>query len=252
MKDQNLFQKLGNMLLGKGFYIVLFLCVATIGMSGYYLFQTFTDQPALPQPVGGDASVILPDSEANGPDPQGTVPEEGEKAPHRTYAPERVQSQPDDPEPVAQPSRETAAVSQPAARVFAWPVKGELIRDFSLAVLALDPTMGDWRTHNGLDIGASLGTKVLAIAAGTVAEIYEDGLMGTTVVVDHGEGLTSTYCNLASQATVEPGDNVETGTVLGAVGDSTIGESGLTAHLHLEVSKNGQAVDPMDYLPERN
>ena len=252
MKDQNLFQKLGDMLLGKGFYIVLFLCVATIGMSGYYLFQTFSDRPDLPQTVGGDASVVLPDSEANGPDPQGTVPEEGKKTPRRTYAPERVQSQPDDPEPVAQPTQETAAAARPLARVFAWPVKGELIRDFSVEVLALDPTMGDWRTHSGLDIGATMGTKVLAIAAGTVTEIYEDGLMGTTVVVDHGEGLTSAYSNLAAQATVEPGDGVETGDILGAVGDSAIGESGLAPHLHLEVWKDGQTVNPMDYLPEHN
>lgn len=252
MKDQNLFQKLGNMLLGKGFYIVLFLCVATIGMSGYYLFQTFADQPVQSQSVGGDATVVLPDSEANGPDPQGSVPEEGEKTPHRTYSPERVQSQPDNSVPAAQPDRETAALSQPVARVFTWPVKGELIRDFSLEVLALDPTMGDWRTHSGLDIGAELGTKVLAISAGTVTEVYEDGLMGTTVVVDHGEGLTSTYSNLAVQATVEPGEGVETGAILGAVGDSAIGESRLAPHLHLEVRKNGQTVDPMDYLPKRN
>ena len=40
MKNRNLIQRLGDFMLGKGFYIVLFLCVATIGISGYYLLNS--------------------------------------------------------------------------------------------------------------------------------------------------------------------------------------------------------------------
>ena len=124
------------------------------------------------------------------------------------------------------------------------------MRDFSVEILSLDPTLGDWRTHDGVDIASTLGTKVLAMSAGTVERVYEDGLMGTTVVVDHGNGLKSIYCNLEEVAAVEPDQAVETGTVLGKVGQTAIGESGLASHLHLEVSLHGKPADPLEYLPK--
>lgn len=259
MKNRSAFEKLGDFLLGKGFYIVLFLCVATIGISGYYLFHTLTDQPEELAPVGGDASVVLPDSEANGPDPADgapvlTLPDRESVIPRPVTPPEREEpsqapEQPDDPEPVKRPVESDPAPAKPA--VYTWPVKGAVIRDFSVEVLSLDPTMGDWRTHDGLDIAAPLGREVLAMGAGTVVQVYEDGLMGATVIVDHGGGLTTHYSNLGPQATVEAGDRVEPGTILGAVGDTAMAESGLEAHLHLEAWKDGQPVDPRDYLPER-
>lgn len=111
--------------------------------------------------------------------------------------------------------------------------------------------MGDWRTHGGVDIAAGVGTEVLAMAPGTVSQVREDGLMGTTVVVEHGDGLISAYCGLAAQPAVEEGTPVETGTILGAVGTTAIAESGLDAHLHLETWLNGEPADPMEYLPQR-
>ena len=44
----------------------------------------------------------------------------------------------------------------PVPAVFTWPVKGEILSGFSLEVLAYDETMGDWRTHSGVDIAASV------------------------------------------------------------------------------------------------
>lgn len=130
-------------------------------------------------------------------------------------------------------------------------MKGEILSGFSLEVLAYDETMGDWRTHSGVDIAASVGTNVLAISAGTVQGVYDDDLMGTCVVVDHGDGLTSTYCNLSAKPTVSEGDTVSTGTVLGVVGETAIAESSRPSHLHLEMAQDGKAVDPVSYLPQR-
>ena len=154
-------------------------------------------------------------------------------------------------------TRERASISPAPAQtpaaptVFTWPVKGEVIADYSLEVLAYDETMGDWRTHSGVDIAASVGTNVLAISAGTVQGVYDDDLMGTCVVVDHGDGLTSTYCNLSAKPTVSEGDTVSTGTVLGVVGETAIAESSRPSHLHLEMAQDGKAVDPVSYLPQR-
>ena len=118
-------------------------------------------------------------------------------------------------------------------------------------MLAYDETLGDWRTHSGVDIAASVGTNVLAISAGTVQGVYDDDLMGTCVVVDHGDGLTSIYCNLSAKPTVSEGDTVSTGTVLGVVGETAIAESSRPSHLHLEMAQDGKAVDPVSYLPQR-
>ena len=139
--------------------------------------------------------------------------------------------------------------TQPAALVYTWPVKGEVLADFSLETLAYDETMGDWRTHSGIDVAAAQGTDVLATADGTVSEIYDDDLMGTTVVIDHGQGMVSTYSNLQTQPTVAVGDTVRTGTIIGAVGSTAIAESGRASHLHFELAQDGMAVDPLLYLP---
>lgn len=252
MKNRKLFDKLGDFVLGKGFYIVLFLCVATIGMTGYYLIRN-VDLPA--QPAGSSTPVVLPDSEAEGPDPVGSLPLEQEPAqstakPQPVEVPEPDKQVPTQPAEQHPPQEGGQKSDRPAAAVYTWPVKGEVLRDFSVEILSLDPTLGDWRTHDGVDIASALGTKVLAMSAGTVERVYEDGLMGTTVVIDHGEGLKSTYRNLEEVAAVEPEQAVETGTVIGKVGQTAIGESGLASHLHLEVSLNGKPVDPLDYLPK--
>ena len=57
MNNRNILAKVGDFVLGKGFYIVLFLCVATIGISGYYLIRGVNAPSA--EPAGGDASVVL-------------------------------------------------------------------------------------------------------------------------------------------------------------------------------------------------
>lgn len=100
-----------------------------------------------------------------------------------------------------------------------------------------------------MDIAASAGTTVMAPAGGTVSDLYTDDLMGTTVVILHADGVMSTCSNLAAVPTVEIGDTVRTGDVIGSVGTSAIAESEEAAHLHLSMTRNGVSVDPLEYLP---
>jgi murein DD-endopeptidase MepM/ murein hydrolase activator NlpD len=227
----------GDFVAGKGFYIVLFLCVAAIGISGYYLFSTLGSS-GTEVAADGPASVVVTPA----PSPAAAVP---------TVSPSPSPS----PSPSAAPAPSAAATPTPepssasAPSVFTWPVRGEVLSDFSLEVLAYDETMGDWRTHSGIDISASLGAQVGAIASGTVEQVYDDDLMGTTVVIDHGDGLESRYSNLASTPTVSVGDAVSPGSVIGSVGETALAEHTRAAHLHLEVTQDGLAVDPANYLP---
>lgn len=250
MNKRTILEKMGDFVLGKGFYIVLALCVAVIGISGYYLIRGTASTLEGSEPVTGSPTLVLPDPQAD--EPQPGLAEE----PAVNADPDPVQEEPvgtgtkqSGAEPVQQ-EPQPQEPERPDWVVYTWPVKGQILRDFSVETLSPDPTLGDWRTHGGLDIAAGQGLEVAAMCPGTVSAVYDDGLMGTTVVIDHGDGLTAVYSNLSAQPTVESGDSVETGTVIGTVGDTAIAESGLASHLHLEVSLNGELVDPREFLPE--
>jgi murein DD-endopeptidase MepM/ murein hydrolase activator NlpD len=119
---------------------------------------------------------------------------------------------------------------------------------FSVDQLAYDPTMEDWRVHDGVDIAAKPGTTVLAASSGTVQSVEDDALMGTTVVISHDGGYQTTYANLQAQPTVQTGDSVSAGQIIGAVGSTAAAESAQSPHLHFAVSKDGDVVDPEEFL----
>ena len=124
---------------------------------------------------------------------------------------------------------------------------GDVLTAFSMEELVYSPTLGDWRTHNGVDIAAQQGTTVLAASAGAVLSVTDDPLMGTTVVLEHDNGYQTTYANLQAKPNVEAGDPVSAGQIIGAVGTTAAAESG-QPHLHFAVTKDGKAVDPNEYL----
>ena len=138
-------------------------------------------------------------------------------------------------------------VAAEAPRLVVTPLRGDVLTAFSMEELVYSPTLGDWRTHNGVDIAAQQGTTVLAASAGAVLSVTDDPLMGTTVVLEHDNGYQTTYANLQAKPNVEAGDPVSAGQIIGAVGTTAAAESG-QPHLHFAVTKDGKAVDPNEYL----
>ena len=116
--------------------------------------------------------------------------------------------------------------------------------------LSYDATMADWRVHTGWDIAAPLGEPVLAAANGRVASVTVSEDLGTVVEVGHSNGLTSVYANLEDACPVSAGQIVRVGSVLGAVGTSARAESAEESHLHFALRRNGEVVDPADWLPQ--
>lgn len=240
-------EKVSDFITGKGFYLVVLICVAAIALSGFYLVQGMRgslNDVENDLPVSGSAAILDVPSAA----PASSAPAASPAVtPRPTPSPAPTPTPTPTPAPTPSPSPEPT--STPAALVFTWPVKGSIAASFSIEALAYDETMGDWRIHDGLDIAASLGTQVLATASGSVSAVYQDDLMGTVVVVDHGSGLTSLYANLAEVPTVAVGDAVSTGSILGSVGDTAAVERGRPSHLHFAMYQNDLPIDPMDHLP---
>lgn len=218
---------------GGGFYIALLLCVAAVGVAGYFaLFSAPSEEPV--EPVTQTQPVVVDDPEESEPVVEPEVPE--------------VPEIPEEPEKpvvtIAEMPEVEVAAEQPQLTVR--PVSGETVAAFSMEDLQYNETMEDWRTHDGVDISAAAGTSVMAASAGTVEKVYDDALLGTTVVVSHSGGYETTYACLQAQPTVAVGDSVTTGQVIGAVGETAIAEAG--AHLHFSVTRDGVPIDPEEFL----
>ncbi len=128
------------------------------------------------------------------------------------------------------------------------PLEGSILLKYSMNSLVYSKTLDQYMTHPGVDIAAKKSTDVKAIADGTVSRVYNDDRYGTTVCIIHGDGLTSIYSNLSASGLSETGDEVKQGDTIGCVGDTALFESLEETHLHFEMTKDENPVDPGDYI----
>lgn len=244
-------KKLEGFFTGKGFYIVLFLCAAVIGVSAWMMAagnETMNDTSKASS-VGMEnkrvETIIL--SPESGTDSRQVMAETKPEA-----------AAVDEETPVLDSEGESESLTQVwhegdvmevAAPMYIWPVQGAPERMHSVDALAYDVTMQDWRTHEGLDIAAALGSTVTAAHSGRVESIENDDLYGTVVTLNHGDGTSSRYANLEDTVMVNVGDWLECGAAIGTVGTSALCEIGQSSHLHFALYVDGQSVDPLQYLP---
>ncbi len=106
------------------------------------------------------------------------------------------------------------------------------------------PTAGASTYHKGIDIGCASGSPIVAAADGIVSYAGYFGGGGNTIIIDHGNGLSTLYMHQSGFA-VGVGANVTAGTVIGYAGSTGVSTG---PHLHFAVRVNGSYVDPMGYL----
>lgn len=248
-KNSGWMEKVSDFVAGKGFYMILALCAAAIGVSGYVLFFTGGDGdfPEEPLQISGTAQVPQVEPQA----PEVTEPE---PQPLPKPADNPAKAEKEKPQAAAASGKaevkQAAPAAAPKAETFISPVQnGQVLREFSGDQLVKDETMGDWRVHNGVDIACDDGGKVCAIGDGTVTDFFFDDLTGYCLTIDHGNGLTSTLRGLMKNATVKKGDQVKMGAVVGGAGGTMAVESKMAPHIHLEVARDGQLIDPLSILP---
>lgn len=205
---------------GKGYYIVLLLSAAAVGVSGFFLFKD--GKPVQKDPTEESASQV----------------ENADTAPTAT---QQVTD-------VVATGEATVPTTQEAEKTVLRPVDGAEIYAFAADHLAFNETTRDWRTHEAIDYSAELGQSVFAAADGTVHTIYEDDSLGMTVVLRHTDGITTHYSNLDKAVAVTVGQTVKAGDVLGTVGQTACVESASVPHLHFAVCRNGVPIDPELFL----
>lgn len=133
---------------------------------------------------------------------------------------------------------------------FSLPVSGKISMDFSDSVPVFSQTMNDYRTHLGVDVSASLGDEVLAVADGVITNVWDDPFMGTCVSIEHSGNAVSIYKNLDPEVNdgIIIGASVKSGDIIGAVGESAMNEIAEEPHLHYELKVNGTHVDPKKHF----
>ncbi len=253
----------------KGFYVVLVLCIAVVSATAY--FVTRYNAPSIEEDY--DIGKIINSEIADGivleeptesvakPDPDDTVVlSENEDNPMTASSTvdTLVMEATSDSLGMEQSNNETAMSEDSLVNqgesdevpAFAMPVYGEVVTVFAIDKLVYSNTLEEWRTHSGIDIAASRGTAVKAVADGVVSEIKHDPRYGITVIIEHQDGLKTVYANLATDDVVLPNQRVEKGDIIGSIGNTAVFESKDESHVHFEVLKDNEPVDPFEYIPD--
>lgn len=131
---------------------------------------------------------------------------------------------------------------------FVKPAEGEIICEYAKDNLIYSETLKEWVTHTAIDIKADKTSVIKSSANGVVKSIVNDPRYGLTVVIEHDDGYETVYSNLLTAEFVVEGEEVEQGQTIGTVGNTAAFESSMECHLHFELLKDGEYLDPAIYL----
>lgn len=133
--------------------------------------------------------------------------------------------------------------TKPSSCYFALPSENNITKHFSGGEMVKNTTTDDWRAHTGIDIAGKVGDPIKCICDGTVTDVRDDELWGTTVTVDHGNGISSEYRGLGRGSTPEVGTQVKINDKIGNLGEIPV-EKADGVHLHLEIREQDKLIDP--------
>ena len=130
-----------------------------------------------------------------------------------------------------------------------WPVSGAVLMNYSMDKTVYFATLEEYKYNPALIIGGAVNDQVISAGKGIVKSIDKTPQEGTTVTVDMGNGYEAIYGQLQN-VQVQTGDSVEAKTVLGYLAEPTRYYSVEGCNLYFEFRKDGQPVDPLQYLSE--
>lgn len=194
-------------------YVVLGLCILAIGLSMTLMFINPSQDAVIDQ--GNGSQVVLPDQNQ---DQEVETPIEP------------------DPTPVQKQVSFIMPVENPTA-----------ITEYSESMV-FNSTLNRYSAHKAMDFFCPEATTVYAVYDGKVTSVETTFLQGTTITIDHGDGLVTVYNSLSEPDGIKEGQLVSQGQAIGYVSVSNRQEYKSGAHLHFEVKENGEAINPYKYL----
>lgn len=130
-----------------------------------------------------------------------------------------------------------------------WPVSGAVLMNYSMDKTVYFSTLEEYKYNPALIIGGAVNDQVISAGKGIVKSIDRTPQEGTTVTVDMGNGYEAIYGQLQN-VQVKTGDSVEAKTVLGYLAEPTRYYSVEGCNLYFEFRKDGQPIDPLQFLSE--
>ena len=149
------------------------------------------------------------------------------------------------------PSNASIAVGTTPITYVAPMENASVVKDFSNKELQYNDTLKQWEIHKALDITSDTSNNVLAIANGTVTNVYTNYLEGGVIEITHDNGIKSVYKSL-EDISVKNGDYVNAGDVIASVSSSMARELNTGNHLHFEMFENDLSVNPNNYIDFSN
>ncbi len=128
-----------------------------------------------------------------------------------------------------------------------WPVRGNVLLDYSMDQTIYFPTLEQYRCSPGIVIQGSIGEPVYAPANARVLDTGTNEEIGTYVTLDFGNGYEA-VCGQLSEVSAVPGEYLEQGQVLGYVAEPTKYYTIEGSNVFFELTQDGKAIDPMGYL----
>ncbi|MBO4962444.1 MAG: M23 family metallopeptidase [Clostridia bacterium] len=139
--------------------------------------------------------------------------------------------------------------SLPTVLTFIMPVEnGEVTKEYTQDTVVFNQTLGVYSAHLAVDISGVEGAKVFCAYDGVIESIETSYLLGTVITIDHGNNLKTKYSSLDVSEDISVGQTVNKGEELGVISTANRQEYKDGAHLHFEVLKNNEKVNPMDYI----
>lgn len=227
----------------KGFYVVFALCLCAIGAAGWYTYSdvvNYMNDTEIPESVITSTEPENKQAEAklDGVNKTESTNDSSKAITEPTESPTQQKT-----EPLTEPATE-----QPIEVKRTDPVENsEVINEFSGNRLVYFETLKDWRVHKGADYSAEVGEEIYAVANGIITDFFKDTLYGNGIKLEASDGFTIVYYGVKQDENIAVGSSVNAGDLI-ATADSVPCEKEKKPHIHLEIQKDGNYINPQNFL----